>query len=62
MRELVVARYLIFEDFVSDLVRLEKVIEKWKEEHPGYDADTVAEIDEVDIYSITVLCKSPCRK
>ena len=61
MKELIIAKYLVLEDFVDDLIRLEHVIEQWEGDHPGYKAGLVAEVDEMEIYSITVSCKRPSK-
>lgn len=58
MQTLVISHYLDLEDFVSELIRIEEVVEIWENEHPGYSAEIISRIDCLD-YTITVKCKRP---
>lgn len=66
MRELIIATYVNLESFVEDIMRLEKLIEKWEGDHPGYEAEILSEVtdglDEDELYKITVLCRRPSKE
>jgi hypothetical protein len=59
MERLITTTYLDLDTFVKDLIRFEEHIRIWEEKHPGYVAETIAEIDGGEFYSITIVCKKP---
>jgi hypothetical protein len=59
MHRLVSQTYFDIEEFILDLIRFDELIEKWEENHPGYEADTIAEIDGGEFYTITIICRRP---
>tara|TARA_R110002020_G_scaffold206203_3_gene411342 strand:- start:15 stop:203 length:189 start_codon:yes stop_codon:yes gene_type:complete len=58
MKPIVVVAYTgDLDNFVKDLFKYEKILDKWKKNHPNHEGELKAEIDGGEYYTITISCK-----